>query len=297
MNDPEVMTRLLNIRQHVSGDKRAPHKPLLILLALGRLQLSGSSAIEWSVAEKALGQLLREFGTSNSVSAVSVAQPFTRLRADGVWTLSQEVPNDSVTSLRASPIEGRFAADIESELQSSSDKLHAAARAMVDRHFPATLAPDVLVAVGLDPNVVLGQGGPAANAAPARRRDPSWRRLVVEAWDRSCAFCGFDGALGGAPVGIEAAHVRWFNFEGPDDLENGLALCSLHHKLLDRGVLGLRDPETITVSSTYSAMSEQGRRVYELHEKSLRPRPGTKLPAVEHVAWHTREVFKGAPIG
>jgi len=29
--------------------------------------------------------------------------------------------------------------------------------------------------------------------------------------------------------------VRWFNIGGPDTVENGLCLCALHHKLLDKG--------------------------------------------------------------
>ena len=57
---------------------------------------------------------------------------------------------------------------------------------------------------------------------------PCWR-----AWDRQCAFCGYDGQITGASVAIEAAHVRWFAFNGPDALDDGLALCALHHKLFD----------------------------------------------------------------
>jgi hypothetical protein len=72
-----------------------------------------------------------------------------------------------------------------------------------------------------------------------RRRSSGWPALVLSAWDRQCAFCGYDGQLGNAAVGIEAAHVRWFNFDGPDDLDHGLAPCALDHQLLDRGVLGM----------------------------------------------------------
>jgi len=129
-----------------------------------------------------------------------------------------------------------------------------------------------------------------------RRRDGAWRMRVLEAWDRACAFCGFDGTLGGAPVGLEAAHVRWFNFGGPDELDNGLALCSLHHKLLDRGAMGFKDPQTIAVSASFTAVTDRGRQVYDLHDTELRPRPGTKLPAVDYVRWHTQEVFKGTSL-
>jgi putative restriction endonuclease len=97
-------------------------------------------------------------------------------------------------------------------------------------------------------------------------------------------------------VGIEAAHVRWFKLGGPDDLDNGLALCSLHHKLFDRGILGLTPNLTVAVSERFSARTPQGRAVYELHDRALAPRPGTPVPSAHHVAWHLEQVFQGAPL-
>lgn len=166
-------------------------------------------------------------------------------------------------------------------------------------NFPETVAPDVLEAVGLDPGVVLNGVDVLSDSrreTGERRRDPGWRAAVLQAWDRQCAFCGYDGRLAGASVGIDAAHVRWFAFDGPDALNNGLALCVLHHKLFDLGVLGL-DPELrVLVSAVFTARTTAGRAVYKLHGRSLTPRPGTVVPAGEHVSWHAREVFKGEPL-
>lgn len=296
VEEASVVERLTKLRQHQVDGKRSPHKPLLVLLALGQIESTASSALEWSNVEARLSSLLSDFGTPSSAGATSAAYPFTRLRADGVWRLSRDVPNDNVGSLRSDPIEGSFTPEIEHVLTQSPRARNEVARLLVESQFPMTLVPDVLIACGLDPDAIFGTSALELSLQGSRRRDPAWRKRIVESWDRSCAFCGFDGAMGGAPVGIEAAHIRWFNFEGPDDLDNGLALCSLHHKLLDRGVLGLRDPETVAVSSTYSAVSEQGRRVYELHDNKLRPRPGTSLPAHEHIAWHRQEVFKGTAL-
>lgn len=295
MVEGSALERLTALRQFQDRGRRAPHKPLLVLLALSQLNATGSSALEWSAVEERLGALLSEFGTSTTTGSSSVAYPFTRLRSDGVWQLSRDVPNDNVGPLNSEPIEGHFSPEIEAELRGAPATLNAVARALVESQFPLTIAPDVLSAVGLDPDVVFSTA-PRATVLAARKRDVNWRRQIVAAWDRSCAFCGFDGALGGAPVGIEAAHIRWFNFEGPDDLDNGLALCSLHHKLLDRGAIGLRDPETVIVSSAFSAVGAAGRAVYELHGRGLRPRPGTVLPAPEYVMWHHSEVFKGDPL-
>jgi putative restriction endonuclease len=67
----------------------------------------------------------------------------------------------------------------------------------------------------------------------------------------------------------------------------------LHHKLFDRGVIGLDDTHRIHISTTYGARTTAGRGLYDLHGKSLNPRPGTPLPAADHIGWHRREVFKG----
>jgi len=94
---------------------------------------------------------------------------------------------------------------------------------------------------------------------------------------------------------VSKPHIRWFNLGGPDELDNGLALCSLHHKLLDRGALGLSDDARVQVSEHFRAVGV-GKAVYDLHGRELRPRPGVQLPATQHVEWHRTQVFKGSPL-
>jgi putative restriction endonuclease len=291
------------LRQHQRNGQRSPHKPLLVLLALGQLVATGSSAVPWSSAETKLAELIAEFGPpSRTGRAQSAAYPFTRLRADKVWVLDQDVLMDDVRPLADGDVTGRFDASIEDALLARPDLISAAARELVMSNFPETVAPDVLEAVGLDPAEVLGASGSLAMPGgiavdPAsRRRDAGWRARILEAWDRQCAFCGYDGQFGGASVGIEAAHVRWFAFDGPDALDNGLALCSLHHKLFDLGVLGLDPGLRILVSGRFSARTSAGRAVYGMHGRALSPRPGTAVPAAVHVSWHARQVFKGEPL-
>ena len=292
----EVLQRLASLRHHERDGRRSPHKPLLMLLALGRLAETGSSRIPWSLAEEKLAELIEEFGPpSQTGRAQSAAYPFTRLRADGVWTLDSDVPMDRVTPLRQG-VSGRLEATLEQVLKDYPALLSTAARTLVDAHFPGTVAPDVLIAVGLDPELVETDAVTAMPVPLERRRSSAWPAAVLEAWDRQCAFCGFDGMAGGVPVGLEAAHIRWFKLDGPDTLDNGLALCSLHHKLFDRGVLGLDDGLAVVVSQRFSARTPHGRAVYELHGRQLAPRPGTPLPHERHVAWHREQVFHGAPL-
>ena len=118
---------------------------------------------------------------------------------------------------------------------------------------------------------------------------------MLVAYERRCAFCGFDGQVGTATIGLDAAHVRWHAFDGPDEVANGMALCTLHHKLFDRGAMGLNTDGTISVSQEFVGRGETAERlVLALVGDELRgPQAGHHSPANGHVAWHTSQVFRG----
>lgn len=294
----QALAKLATLRQHQRSGRRSPHKPLLVLLALGRLAATGSSRLSWKDARTDLGNLIAEFGPASKTSrSQSAAYPFTRLRSDGIWTLDQPVPMDTIGPLSTAHVTGQLTGDLETLLANDPTLIASAARALVESHFPPSIASDVLTAVGLDPDTVLHSPDTVPEPAGVRRqRNPQWRDAVIQAWDRQCAFCGFDGQLYGATVGIDAAHVRWFALDGPDTLDNGLALCTLHHKLFDRGVLGIDLTMRLCVSAVYTARTTAGKAVYDLHGQRLHSRPGTPHPAQPHIAWHREQVFKGRPL-
>ena len=65
-------------------------------------------------------------------------------------------------------------------------------------------------------------------------RSPQFRSAVLAAYEFSCAMCRFQLDL------IEAAHiVPHAHEQGNDAIHNGLALCSLHHKSYDSGLVYL----------------------------------------------------------
>lgn len=253
----DVMERLLRLRQHQQDGKRSPHKPLLVLLALARFAAVGSSALTWAEARQSLGTLLLEFGPASTTSpAQAAAYPFTRLRSDGLWTLDQDVPMDRIGPLESAAVTGRLAPSVE-EAVKDRRVLYSLARALVEAEFPPSVVGDLLAAIGFDPDEIYGDAVPRsidAETPATRRRSGDWPRRILSAWDRQCAFCGFDGQLGMGSVGLEAAHVRWFNFGGPDSLDNGFALCALHHNYSIVALLA--SPRTIALWSRATSPPE-----------------------------------------
>jgi putative restriction endonuclease len=174
--------------------------------------------------------------------------------------------------------------------------LAAATRLLLDLHFTPVLAELICAAVDLDvPALDLAATGGAARSARLRPRRRGFAEEVLRAYSYQCAMCGFDGALGRYPVGIEAAHVRRHSQQGPDEIANALVLCALHHALLDLGVLGITEDRRIRVSTLYVARNEAGMAVDALAGKPLLiPRPHQPTVDVIHISWHYLQVFKGA---
>ncbi|WP_067460385.1 phosphorothioated DNA-binding restriction endonuclease [Actinomadura macra] len=285
--------RVLGVRRYSRNGERAPHKPLLLLYALGRFRNEGAGPIEFSAAEDDLDRLLREFGPPRPTSP---GYPFHHLTNDDrLWLVETAngggSPGSGVGPLRAQRAAGRLHPDLAAALTEDRGLLARLARVLLDATFAPSLHADICQMVGLD----LEDAELAVHARPeVVRRDPAFRQDVLEAYEFSCAFCGYDGWLGGVAVGLDAAHVRWRTYGGPDSLGNGLCLCALHHRLFDRGVLGLTGERVITVSQKYIARADTSRS--NVLALSGRPagEPQTGLPVVDpqHIDWHTRQVFR-----
>ncbi|MFD9123861.1 phosphorothioated DNA-binding restriction endonuclease [Kitasatospora sp. NPDC059571] len=293
------LDRVARLRRWTSHGVRAPHKPLLLLYALGSYQQDADRELRYSAVEEELKQLLVEYGPAH---ATTPAYPFHHLVSDGVWEVRTDhgpgSPGTGIQILRASGAAGRLAPDLRAALAKQPSLLGRLARVLLDTHFPPSLHVDLCEAVGLDLELaeVGSVNGTAAAAAARRRRDRRMRELILTAYEFRCAFCGYDGTLGASTVGLEAAHVRWWSHDGPDEVDNGLCLCSLHHKLFDKGVLGLGDDRRILVSQRFVGRSDASRHhVLSLSgRRVIGPQPGLPPVARRHREWHGRQVFHGA---
>jgi len=295
----ELLSDLTSLRRAQIGNRRAPHKPLLVLWLLGRFAATGGTAVSYDEAEEPVSRLINDFGpavVSPSRAKDRAAMPFVHLER-GLWDLRDRDGNpigsdapERGASLRASGAHGRLHPHIE-DLLAGPGTLAAAARLLVDQHFTPALETAICAAVGLD---LAGLEDAAHDpSAKKRPRRAGFVEEVLRAYAFACAFCGFDGALGRNPVGLEAAHVRWHSQDGPDEVDNGLALCALHHALFDLGVLGLTPNLRIQVSQSYVTRSPAGRTIDALHGQPITPpRPGRPGVDPAHIVWHGLQVFK-----
>jgi putative restriction endonuclease len=275
------------------GDQRAPHKPLLILYALGRWSRGDQADIPFADVNRDLTELLKEFGPSRQ--SYHPEYPFWRLQNDGVWSVTSNAPLPSRQSntdppkgaLLSNAAVGGFTDEVKAALRSAPSLVGKIAALLLERHFPETIHQDILQDVGLDLTPTL--------TTTRRRRDPNFRKRVLTAYEYRCAVCGFDLRLGSVAVALDAAHIRWVQAGGPDEEKNGMALCVLHHKLFDLGAFTLEAGGHLLVSEQAhggvgfedSLMRHHGGPVRRPQRPEWYPDPG-------YLAWHGREVFRRA---
>lgn len=302
MTRNQLLQAFDKIRVWQQGDKRAPHKPLLVLLALGRVQRGEPTLVKFSSIDAPLKALIDEFGPSGA--GKNRHFPFWHLASDGhgaVWHV--EGPSrildrprgatPTLTELRQFHVSAGFPAAVQDALKRDPDLLQEVARRILNAHFPETLHSDILAGVGL--SLVGGDKVMSSQAeCPPRNRDPKFRERVLRAYEYRCCVCGYDLRLGQQTIGLEAAHIKWFQAGGPDIEQNGLSLCALHHKIFDLGAFTVQPDDFRVVFSQHvsghdatgqALLSRQGMKI-------LQPQSNDYWPEADYLEWHQEQVFK-----
>lgn len=301
--DNELLHIFANLRRSTAGNSRAPHKPLLVLAALSLWQNRGFEHFSYDDVERLLYPALREFVPAR-VKNVSPERPFFHLKHDNdVWYLVAPRNPDGLESLkepskrffRENGVFGTFSDDVWAHLQSSREFLPRLVATILENNFTPSIYGDVLEAVGLRPSAdESAMADPKFALSLRRRRDPEFKMKVLEAYVWRCAVCAFEATLAGRHVGVEAAHIQWHSHDGPDSLQNGLALCSLHHHLFDRGAFTITSDRRVQVSvvATGSGMYQHIVSDFDGHDV-LRPRTSYDDINESYREWHVAEVFGG----
>lgn len=287
-----LLNPLVELNVFAKSSKQALNKPLMVLLALGLLS-QGKRTVSFVQIEEQLKGLLREFG--GGVRHPRPDYPFWRLQNDGIWTVtpsdfrvnkSGDVP---VTALRDREAEGQFRPEVLRWLsEGDGQQLTMATQQVLDAYFPNSLHEDLLAAIGFEAY---------EEATGKRRRNPSFRSNVLTAYRLKCAVCAQDLRIGSTTIALEAAHIKWHQAGGPDEVANGLCLCSTHHKLFDLGAFTIDGRLRLLVSEYVTGAGQLKELLLRHHGREIsKPIHREHYPRDEHLLWHRQIVFKGAPL-
>lgn len=298
-----------------ASGKRAPHKPLTLLFALGQA-VQGKRLIRFKDSEETLRQLLDRFGPPRRTQHPE--QPVWRLRQyqstpTTFWELVGDVEgiegakgNPSLPLLRERISFGLSEA-AWSTLNRDPRNISALAILLAHEIVPPTLHHALWEAVGLDVSSDASPPQDAINTYAAtlalieRRRvtttrlhrDPAFSRKVLAAYEGACAICAISPRLGADRFGLEAAHIRWAQHEGPDEVPNGLCLCKMHHEALDWGALKIDEAMKVRVSTRLDSSAESHAIFGRFEGQEIRlPRSSAERPSDAMLSWHWAEVFK-----
>ncbi|MBU1333331.1 MAG: HNH endonuclease [Alphaproteobacteria bacterium] len=122
-------------------------------------------------------------------------------------------------------------------------------------------------------------------------RDRVFRRVVLRAYGERCAVTGLKLINGGGRAEVAAAHIRPVEQNGPDIINNGVALSGTAHWMFDRGLIGFSDELEIIISrqvndrdGVESLINKTGRLIGPLLARD-RPHPA-------FLSWHRENCFK-----
>lgn len=224
----DLIARINGIRQHRDANI---HKPLLLLWAVGRCLRGEERLVSYRVLQKELTELNNRLDYSRTVfRAVS---PFWRLQNDRVWTVEHSEKVRFTRSgdawgkdLETHDIHGGFSEEDYLCLQNNPDVATEVVQILLNKIGPESIHEEILLGVGIEDNYI---------TVTRRQRKSKFRERILSIYDSQCAVCEFSIRANQKLLCVDAAHIHWHGRGGPDNVTNGLALCSLHHVLFDRG--------------------------------------------------------------
>ncbi|BDZ60444.1 hypothetical protein Lsed01_01643 [Demequina sediminis] len=111
----------------------------------------------------------------------------------------------------------------------------------------------------------------ASTVVDRRLHQPRFRAIVMAAYESSCSICGLPEA-----TLLDAAHIRGDKDpNGQPVVENGLALCSIHHRAYDNKYVGIDEDLRLHVRPDVLEVSDG-----PVWEHALQRLPGQTLAVV-----------------
>lgn len=288
MSVQDFLTRLATIKRAPWQGSKAPHKPVLLLAVADWFEENSPAAALVPVDET----LVRRFKENwellvpnKPYSATLLTQPFYYLKSEGFWTpvLGNGLPMEP----RITSIKRLFETNAAARLSEAAFRyyLQPVERELIrtkllDAFFPNT-KQRYLDARGTDPLLTDIEADILLETIPAPRyerrvkglrewegfiRDSKFADNLLYQYDYACCITNL--RIEGAPMMVEACHIKPHAICGINSLDNGLALCPNLHRAFDAGLISLNDDYTVLVreklvenDSAYGLKALAGRKI------------------------------------
>ena len=287
MTPDELKVAVLSVKRWSRGDQRAPNKPLMMVYALTKYSQGHEQMFSFEEVEHDVNELLRKFGPSRK--SYHSLYPFWRLKNDGFWQLNNAekcLPRKSNTDPPKSElvkyrVTAGFNDDAYLILKDNTQLVIDLIESILIQNFPNSIVSDLSMYLGLERTI-----------SETSKRDPNFRREVLRAYNYQCAVCGYDLRMDDVSVGLEAAHIKWKQFNGPCAVSNGMALCTIHHKAFDKGAISFTDDLRLMLSPALNGGRLVDKLFHEFGGSQINyPKLSKLMPSSKWIEWHFSEVF------
>jgi putative restriction endonuclease len=249
----------------------APHKPLLLLTVLDLIE-RGEITDNRVEISPLLVETYLNYWKHIPTGQPRLYNPFPRLRTSGFWHLhARPGQESSLAATRSFQSVSHLTklvayASLDPELfmlLQRPDAREVVRQTIIETHL-SRYRP--VVESAASENQLINEaarklrqeasGGNAESETVSPARSAAFRQEIMRLYDYTCAACRLRVITPDFKSAVDAAHIIRFADSHDDVINNGLALCKLHHWAFDEHLIAVSDSYTLLVSSGFD---ERGR--------------------------------------
>lgn len=280
----------------------APHKPLLLLAVLDLIERGEITGNRVEISPLLVETYLN-YWKHISVGQPRLFNPFPRLRTSGFWHLharaGQEAALAATRGFQSMSHLTKLVAcaSLDPELFMLLQRPEArevVRQTIIETHL-SHYRP--IVESAANENQLINEAArklrqevlsrDTENEAVSPARSAAFRQEIMRLYDYTCAACRLRIVTPDFKSAVDAAHIIRFADSHDDVINNGMALCKLHHWAFDEHLIAVSDSYTLLVSSSFD---ERGRGDLLLRnlkgEKILLPSQRPFYPSLINLRQH-----------
>jgi putative restriction endonuclease len=283
----EFIEELKKLKVNRVGNVVSLHKPLLLLLTISKIYNGHKNQFLFDDIEYELGSLISKYGLKNTTK-VNAQYPFIYLASNtNIWNCSRDkkelIHPDAASRTELIGSTGSFPKNFIDYLLIPGNSLKAI-ELLLNQYWPNAYHKDLMHDLGIF-NYSHGR------IIQKQERSRKFIENVLDAYERKCAICHQSIRLGDALVGIDACHIKPIQHFGDDNINNGIALCKIHHWALDRGAITISQDMSLIISKKLN-----GNKLFEFftsfeNVSLFVPRDVTSSISTVNTEYHNKYIF------